>query len=89
MTLDIDLISGAFFVENDPDVFKAKTWAAEVCKVRVIETPVGVYGALDQGHGTSYFDVGDWLVKIAPLRQILVVGKNMIQALEVNDDDDE
>lgn len=82
MRLDIDLISGAFFIEHDPDLWKAQRWASDVCKVRVIETPVGAYGALDQGFGTTYFDIGDWLVKVGPFRQIVVVARDTIQGLE-------
>lgn len=90
MVLEIDLISDAFFVENDPDLWKAQRWAGDTCKVRLIETPVGAYGALDQGFGTTYFDVGDWLVKLKPYRQIVVVAKDMIQDLEdIEEGDDE
>lgn len=82
MMLEIDLVSDAFFVENDPDLWKAQRWAADICRVRLVETAVGAYGALDQGFGTTYFDVGDWLVKLKPYRQIIVVAKQTIQDLE-------
>lgn len=88
MRLDIDLISDAFFVEHDPDLWKAARWAADTAKVRVIETPVGGYGALDQGFGTTYFDVGDWLLKVTTLRQIIVVSGGTIQQLEEGGDDE-
>jgi len=82
MNVSVDLVSDAFYVENDPDLWKAKHWADAWCRVRVIETPVGAYGALDGQFGTTYFDVGDWLLKVGMFRQIIVVGKNVIQALE-------
>lgn len=87
--LEIDLVSDAFFVENDPDLWKAQRWAADTCRVRLVETVVGAYGALDQGFGTTYFDVGDWLVKLKPYRQIIVVAKNTIQDLETIEADAE
>lgn len=86
MQLEIDLISDAFYVEHDPDLWKAQRWASDTCKTRVIETPVGAYGALDQGFGTVYFDVGDWLLRVGPFRQIIVVSKNIIQELEEEDE---
>lgn len=89
MMLDIDLVSDAFLIENDPDLWKAERWASDVCKIRVIETPVGAYGALDQGFGTTYFDIGDWLLKIRPFRQVVVLSKSMIQSLEEEDEDSE
>lgn len=92
MVLQIDLVSDAFFIENDPDLWKARQWAQGSCRIRVIETAVGAYGALDQGFGTTYFDVGDWLVRLLPFHQIIVVGRDVIQQLEEgteeNDDDE-
>lgn len=86
--LEVDMISDAFYVSHDPDLWKAQRWAADVCRVRVIETPVGGYGALDQGFGTTYFDVGDWLLKLKAFRQIVVVGGGTIQELEEEGDDE-
>lgn len=52
-----------YHVESDPDLFRVRDWAADTAKSRVIQTRVGAYGALDQKSGTTYFDVGDYLVK--------------------------
>lgn len=65
-------------VDNDPDLWKVRDWAASdtVAKVRVIQTCVNAYGALDQRSGTTYFDVGDTLVKV--LGQILVLSQDQV-----------
>lgn len=53
-----------YHVESDPDLWKAREWVADTnVTIRVIQTCVGAYGAIDTRSGTLYFDVGDHLVK--------------------------
>ena len=54
-------IDDAFLILEEPDLYRAREWTGGV---RVIETCVGAYGALDTKTGTQYFDVGDALVKV-------------------------
>lgn len=59
-------IKSRFHVASEPDLFRAVHWAVETpARVRVVNTCVGPYGAIDQGrHGTTWFDVGDHLLYI-------------------------
>jgi hypothetical protein len=50
-------------VASDPDLFKVRDWLSDLAKVRVIETVVGPYGAIDLHGGTVYFDIGDTVVR--------------------------
>lgn len=52
-----------FHIESDPDLFRVRDWAGIGIKTRVIQTVVGPYGALDQRSGTTYFDIGDFLIR--------------------------
>lgn len=89
MTLDIDLVSDAFYVESEPDIWKARNWVQEMCKVRIIPTVAGAYGALDQSFGTTYFDVGDWLLKVGIFRQVVVLSGDIIQSIEETEENDD
>lgn len=72
-------------VRQDPDIWKAKQWGSD--SIRVIESVVGPYGAIDQMTGTVYFDVGDVLVKLSP-RHYVVVPRLLFQELFMEDSDD-
>jgi hypothetical protein len=79
MVLDIDLVVDAYFVEATPDLYKARQWAGDVASVRVVENGRFAYGAVDQWPGTIYFDEGDWLVKVRPFGQIVVVKADRLE----------
>lgn len=61
-------VAPLFVVNTDNDLFKVSEWAREhgfAGTVRVIETAVGPYGAVDEGGTTSFwFDVGDGLTVV-------------------------
>lgn len=62
-----------FEVMAEPDLWRAIQWATNEtsAKVRVIQTCVGAYGAVDQGGATRWFDVGDVLINV--LDNVIVV----------------
>ena len=58
-------VQGHYHVASDPDLWKAAEWAKEtMANIRIIQTCVGPYGAIDQKGGTMYFDIGDHLVHV-------------------------
>lgn len=70
-----------FEVKAEPDLWRAIQWATNEtsAKVRVIQTCVGAYGAVDQGGATRWFDVGDVLVNV--LDNVIVVPSKKAAAL--------
>lgn len=73
-----------YHVATEPDLWKSVQWASETnAQVRVVQTCVGPYGAIDQRDGTTYFDVGDHLVHV--LGRLLVVSPvHMAQIVSEN-----
>lgn len=61
-------ITGSHSVESETDLWRAPEWAGRQVtgsKIRIIQTCVGPYGAIDHtGGGTTWFDVGDALVTV-------------------------
>ena len=83
--VDLRLPAEAFVIRQDPDIWKAKTWGSD--SIRVVESVVGPYGAIDQMTGTVYFDVGDVVVKFSP-RHYVVVPRALFMELFMEDDDE-
>lgn len=74
-----------FRVEDEPGIYKAREWSKYV---RVVETLVGAYGAIDTDMGTLYFDAGTTLVRLRELGNsaILVVNSSTLDTLRKGDD---
>lgn len=67
-------------VEADPDLFKVRDWLWDIATVRIVETSVGPYGAVDVYGGTLYFDIGDTVVRV--LNTVTVVKTYEFNKLE-------
>lgn len=80
--VDLRLPAPAFLVRQDPDFWEVRRWGSD--SIRVIETVVGPYGAIDQMGGTVYFDIGDVVVKLGT-RHYVVVPKVLYQELFMED----
>lgn len=52
-------------VKTETDLWQAPEWAERNGgNVRVVQSCVGPYGAIDQNAGTTYFDIGDRLISV-------------------------
>jgi hypothetical protein len=81
--------ASAFEVADESALFEAVRWAAgldRAIKVRVVETEVGPYGAIDQQGTTTWFDIGDVLVFV--LDHVIKVPKALLEetAVELEDE---